>query len=237
MSLEHADPFSIRQPDDSGQTYGQLAESRGDRGRSRGAVYAAFGLPEPDPSPHLSREEEHLVGEFLDIWTGLSPAPDAPVRGARIVGEGMRRVVESFLDAWDEIAGAARPAEPVAGISAPGGELSARMAMLLPSLLGWLERRHAEVSVQTRIIRAFEDGLERLGEAPVRARSQPSIAFVDLAGYTRLTVESGDELAVRSAGRSLHCSRSSGATACHPATPGWHRVRSSTATATCTAGP
>jgi class 3 adenylate cyclase len=32
-------------------------------------------------------------------------------------------------------------------------------------------------------------------------RRQPSIAFVDLAGYTRLTVESGDELAVQSAVR------------------------------------
>jgi len=201
LSLEHADPFSMRQPDDSGQTYGQLLASRGERGRPLGAVYAAFGLPEPQPSTHLSHEEEHLVGEFLDIWTGLSPAPDAPVRGARIVGEGMRRVVESFLDAWDEVAGAARPAKHDAGISAPGGELSARMAALLPSLLGWLERRHAEVSVQTRIIRAFEDGLERLGETPVRARRQPSIAFVDLAGYTRLTVEAGDELAVRSAVR------------------------------------
>jgi adenylate cyclase len=200
LSLAYADQFTVRQPDRAGRTYEELVASQGEAGHSLGAVYAAFGLPEPEPSTHLAPEEARLVGEFLGIWTSLSPAPDAPVRGARIVGEGVRRIVESFLDAWDEVA-ATRPAEPGAGIRAPGGELSSRMAALLPALLGWLERRHAEVSVQTRIVRAFEDGLERSGQGPARVRRQPSIAFVDLAGYTRLTVESGDELAVQSAVR------------------------------------
>jgi adenylate cyclase len=201
LSLEFLDPFSVREPDYAGRTYGELVASRGEAGRSLGAMYAAFGLPEPDAATRLSREEEAVVGEFLDIWTGLSPAPDAPVRGARIVGEGMRRIVESYLDAWDELAATGAPAEPRTTISAPGGALSVRMGALLPRLLGWLERRHAEGSIQTRIVQSFEDGLERLGEAPARVRRQPSIAFVDLAGYTRLTVEAGDELAVRSAVR------------------------------------
>jgi len=201
LSLAFLDPFSVREPDRTGRTYGELAASRGEAGRSLGAMYAAFGLPEPDMETHLSREEEAVVGEFLEIWTGLNPAPDAPVRGARIVGEGVRRIVESYLDAWDELAATGAPKEPGTAISAPGGALSMRMGALLPRLLGWLERRHAEAAVQARIIRAFEDGLDRLGEAPVRVRRHPAIAFVDLAGYTRLTVEAGDELAVRSAVR------------------------------------
>ena len=201
LSLEFLDPFSVREPDYAGRTYGELVASRGKAGQSLGAMYAAFGLPEPDAATRLSREEEAVVGEFLDIWTGLSPAADAPVRGARILGEGMRRIVESYLDAWDELSATGAPAGTRTAISAPGGALSVRMGALLPRLLMWLERRHAEGSIQTRIVRSFEDGLERLGEAPARVRRQPSIAFVDLAGYTRLTVEAGDELAVRSAVR------------------------------------
>ena len=111
-------------------------------------------------------------------------------------------MVESFLDTWDEVAAADWPTG-TRQRDQRTGRRSCRRAWgrCCRQLLGWLERRHAEVSVQGRIVRAFEDGLERLGEAPVRVRRQPSIAFVDLAGYTRLTVEAGDELAVRSAVR------------------------------------
>jgi adenylate cyclase len=201
LSLQFTEGLAARQVDGTNRTYGEMVASRGDRGRLLGAVYAAFGLPEPEPAVRLSRDEEAIVGEFLDIWSGLSPALDAPARGARIVGESTRRIVEAFLDLWDEVARADWKPDRSTAISAPGGELAARMAALLPSLLGWLEQRHAEVSVQARIIRSFEDQLARLGRLPERPRHQPAIAFVDLAGYTRLTEEAGDELAVRSAVR------------------------------------
>ena len=201
LSLRFADRFTAPLGEASSRTYAELIASRGERGRLLGSVYAAFGLAEPDPAARLTHDEETLVGEFLDIWSGLSPAPDAPARGARIVGESTRRTVEAFLDLWDEVARSDWAPEHGSGVAAPGGELSARMAALLPSLLAWLEQRHAEVAVQSRIIRSFEDQLERLGRLPERPRHQPAIAFVDLAGYTRLTEEAGDELAVRSAVR------------------------------------
>jgi adenylate cyclase len=200
LSLEFLDQFSARR-NAGGRSYGNLLDDLGERARLLGAVYAAFGLPEPGRGSPLPPEEERLVRGFVETWTALTEATDAPVRAARIVGEGTRRIVESFLDLWDESARTTGPTDGTAPISAPGGELSSRMAAMLPDLLTWLEGRHAEASVHARIIRSFEDGLEAAGRLPPRRRQDPAIAFVDLSGYTRLTEEAGDELAVRAAVR------------------------------------
>lgn len=199
LALEFLGHWFVDQSDSSAGTYGAFVESLADRGFQLGAVYTAFGLPEPDPAKPLASEERELLEGFLEIWSALSPSVDAPVRSARIVGEGMRRTVEAFLDLWDEEAQVdGRPTDRPP-VSAPGGELSTRMAALLPSLLMWLHRRHAAASVEGRIIRSFEDSLEQRGRLPRRTRTLPAIAFVDLAGYTALTEQSGDASAVRSA--------------------------------------
>jgi class 3 adenylate cyclase len=159
----------------------------------------AFGLPEPDGRAPLPPGEQELLVQFLDIWRGLSPHDDPPVRAARILGESMRRAVEAFLDRWDEVAREDWRQGGAPAVSAPGGQLSVRMASLLPDLLAWLQRRHAQASIEGRIVRSFEEDLERRGRMPARTRSLPAIAFVDLSGFTRLTDELGDDVAVRSA--------------------------------------
>jgi adenylate cyclase len=70
-----------------------------------------------------------------------------------------------------------------------------------PELLTWLFQRHLTSSMDANNVASMETGLTREGLLPPR-RSQPqAIAFVDLAGYTRLTETGGDELAARSAAR------------------------------------
>ena len=50
-------------------------------------------------------------------------------------------------------------------------------------------------------VASMEAGLAREGLLPPRPTQPQAIAFVDLAGYTRLTETGGDELAARSAAR------------------------------------
>jgi adenylate cyclase len=70
-----------------------------------------------------------------------------------------------------------------------------------PELLTWLFQRHLEVGMDTQNISSMEAGLAREGLLPPRPSGPQAIAFVDLAGYTRLTETGGDELAARSAAR------------------------------------
>jgi adenylate cyclase len=70
-----------------------------------------------------------------------------------------------------------------------------------PDLLKWLFQRHLDAGMDAQNVASMEAGLAREGILPPRPVTPQAIAFVDLAGYTRLTETGGDELAARSAVR------------------------------------
>jgi hypothetical protein len=76
-----------------------------------------------------------------------------------------------------------------------------RRSSASPDLLTWLFQRHLEAGMDAQNVASMETGLAREGLLPPRPAMPPAIAFVDLAGYTRLTETGGDELAARSAAR------------------------------------
>ena len=59
----------------------------------------------------------------------------------------------------------------------------------------WLYRRLRERAIFEHLVEHMEDALERAGVTPPRPARPPAMAFLDLAGYTRLTEERGDEAA------------------------------------------
>jgi adenylate cyclase len=191
-------------------TYGELASSLGDDAGLLPAVYAALGLPAPEPDDHPRVDEAELIRTYIRVWSTIDPSGKAHVRVARMFGDGARRIAEGTLDVWDEVAqpdassqGAptvgsrARPADP----NDPAQNVSVEMAMVARGLVTLTYERHVEATLTARIIAAMENVLGAEGRLPERTLRPPAIAFVDLSGFTSLTMERGDEAAARAAAR------------------------------------
>ena len=64
-------------------------------------------------------------------------------------------------------------------------------------MLSWLFRRHSEVFLTEHQFEHVETALEEAGIRQRSPRGNEAVAFADLSGYTRLTEEAGDDVAVR----------------------------------------
>jgi len=189
-------------------TYAELTAGLGDDVAHLPAVYAALGLPEPQPGDHPRADEAELIVEFVRLWSLVDPTGAAHVRVARQIGDGTRRIAEGWLDVWDEVAqpdpttqGAptvgprARPADP----TDPDQNPSIGMSELGRRLVSLVHERQVETTLHARILGAVERVLVRAGRLPERPERPPAIAFVDLSGYTSMTVERGDDAAAAAA--------------------------------------
>jgi adenylate cyclase len=65
----------------------------------------------------------------------------------------------------------------------------------MESTISWLYHRHQEHSIIEHVVSHVEEALEQAGVSPHREIRPPAIVFLDLAGYTRLTEERGDDAA------------------------------------------
>ena len=187
-------------PQASGRTYSEFAESLGDeRAAQLPALYAAFGLGAPPAKTAMREDEEQALTEFLALWAMIEDRPEVMLRAARIVGEGMRRIVLGTIDLFDEVGGSP-PARLRRGMDVEEAIApSIRQASMMNALLVWLRERHMEHEVFERIVVFTEASLARQGRLPAPAADPPAIAFVDLTGYTTRTAAAGDELAAHEA--------------------------------------
>jgi len=190
------------------ETYAELARSLGVDAGVLPALYAALGMPEHDGDDHPRVDEAELIRTYVRVWSTIDPTGAAHLRVARLFGDGARRIAEGTLDVWDEMArpdastqGAptvgsrARPTDP----SDPHQNAAVEMAAVARGLVSLVNERHVEATLTSRIIAAMEGVLGAAGRLPARAQRPPAIAFVDLAGFTSLTVEHGDEAAAAAA--------------------------------------
>ena len=69
---------------------------------------------------------------------------------------------------------------------------------LVQGLAFWLQRRHREHAVLEYLVGVTEQFMDERGIRPKQAKRPPAIAFLDLAGYTAVAEERGDEAAARS---------------------------------------
>lgn len=76
-------------------------------------------------------------------------------------------------------------------------DVGLRMGHSGEQLLGWLYRRHSEVFITEHQFEHVETALEEAGIRLRVPRSVEAAAFADLSGYTTLTEEAGDEVAVK----------------------------------------
>jgi adenylate cyclase len=185
----------------TGRSFGEFIEAMGPRGRLIAPALAAMGLSAPLPDAPTRAVEEALLGSLIEGWSDVDE--EYTLRAARIFGDAARRAAEGWVALFAEAISEPIEAryttidEVVPRLLTPAAGLSS----LSPRLLAWLLERHLERTMNDLNIRRILGRLERRGLMPSRPEHPPAVAFVDVSGYTRLTVERGDELGALTAVR------------------------------------
>jgi adenylate cyclase len=187
----------------SGRSYGELRASAGRGSEHLSQLFAAFGLAEPEPDSRLTLEDEQLVTDMLATVIETAQ-PDLALRAIRMFGEGARRAADGALGVYREAVD--RAGDDLQGL--PEEALFrrllqpwARFARQSPRLSLWLASQHLSRAIDEYSVTESERILEDAGFVATRDELQPSVAFIDLTGFTRLTEERGDEVAAATAMR------------------------------------
>ena len=201
ISVDYYDELHPPPGRPSDRTYQAFKEDLGPAGRVLPALFAAFGIAEPDPASHLSVEDEHVIEEWVGIVAATGET-DLTLGILRQFGESGRRASAAALEAYAEVADRLGP--EFAGV--PSEEEYDRVflpwaqaARKLPALSEWLTRRHMSRAIDDYSIQATEQVLAASGYVPERPSVEPAVAFLDLTGFTGLTQEHGDAVAAEMA--------------------------------------
>ena len=180
----------------STRTYRQVSQETGVPLDTLGSVLEAMGFARMAPDEPI-REDELEIVPLLQLAqsTGiLDPAWLARV--GRAYAEGLRLAANVENEAYR-----ARFTGPVRASGADqqtSMELASQMAAdflpLVDRALMAIYRRQQELVWTEDLVEDTEDELERAG-ALRRPERVPAMSFLDLAGYTRLTEERGDQAA------------------------------------------
>jgi adenylate cyclase len=154
-----------------------------------------LGFPPP--------EDDGLRGEDAEmlrlVVTTLDLADDDELsRFARLYGGTIQRLVGSGLQFFDLAVRqklAARDELPNEEKDAMVYRRAGAYTELVQGLVSWLQRRHREHAVLEYLVGVTEQFMEERGVTPKQAKRPPAIAFLDLAGYTAIAEERGDEAA------------------------------------------
>jgi hypothetical protein len=152
-------------------------------------------VPAPDPSSRLTIDEEDRLREFVE-GLGLAPDDDVLVRAARLIAEGTRMTTRG----WDELMyeQVTRPVRErlyrgeIERFPDDVREAYGTLVRLQPRMMEWLVQRYSEQRSTAGIVTGFEEFFASRGLAPPPSRvGPPSVAFVDLSGFTRATESVG----------------------------------------------
>jgi class 3 adenylate cyclase len=184
----------LGEPAEMTETYEQLGRRLGRSPELLRRLSVEVGLP-PQSSDRIRSED----AEMLELIVArLERADDDELsRFARLYGGTIQRLVGSGLQFFDR---AVR--EHIDSLDLPLDERdrliyqkAGGFTELVSRIVPWLQRRHREHAVIEYIVSATEDFMEEHGFIPPQPRQPPAIAFLDLAGYTALAEEQGDEAA------------------------------------------
>ena len=201
LSLAFLDAPVMATPERLERSYRQLAADRGVPVAFLQAVHQALGFAPPDPGARAGEDDLTML-EVAELFRGAGVRDDATLRLLATYADGVRRIAKAEADYYE--AHIERPLRG-RGLDEPqliefGTRLGDRVIGLLERAIFMLYRRHREHVWTEHAINHVEEALERTG-LQERVPQPPAICFVDLAGYTQLTEEHGDEVAANVAGR------------------------------------
>jgi adenylate cyclase len=186
----------------SDRTYAQLYDRLGLPAEEINSLMRAAGLPVPDPAQPARLDEVEAFGHYAIIRALPIPA-EARLHALRITGESLRRVAEVQSELFRNYVAQpllqrfkADPKEANALIS----EISSRANPTVSAVTLWLFQRYLEYQTLRSATELMEEAVA--GDKPGTHRAtDPTVAFVDLVGFTPLSSELGDTEAAELARR------------------------------------
>jgi adenylate cyclase len=183
-------------------TYDQAMEQVGVSREEFEAVLKAAGLPMPG-GDQLVRTSEYEALQAFAMIRALPIPVEARLHAVRATAEGLRRAAEVQAELFqthvvDPILDAHR--EDFEAADNLVAELSATAHPLVTSITNYLYQRYMEHEITKHVTERMEEAA-RTGYLTVDRQRDPSVLFVDLAGYTTLTADAGDVEAAQLAGR------------------------------------
>jgi class 3 adenylate cyclase len=175
------------------ETFQQVSERTGIPLELLIVVREAIGMAQPSPGDRL-REDEMAIVPFIELQLSEGFQPTAIERLLRVQGDCTRRITEQEAAWW-----VSEVIEPAIAFGKGAEEIS--NADLADRISPLAERTvlamyHAQQARAwtANIIEGFETLMSKAG-IHSRLERLPAICFVDIAGYTRLTQELGDDAA------------------------------------------
>jgi DNA-binding transcriptional MerR regulator len=102
LNLDRLDEYLPLEPGPrSERTFAEFLSTAGPRASLLPTVYAALGLPQPDPSAPIHADEEERLQRFLEGWS-LAPSEETLIRAARLIAEGTRVATMGWSELLDE---------------------------------------------------------------------------------------------------------------------------------------
>ena len=168
-----------------------------------GRLFDAWELPRPQPGKALRADDEELLRLAAPALAAFGGDEAALLGAVRQLGDSLRRLAESQVRLFHAHVDRELGAEghPDRGWTDDLNQVAASLRASLERALFLLYRRHFEHYVLDVTVLRAEAALERAGLARRRPVRPPTIGFLDLTGYTRLTEEHGDRAAAELAAR------------------------------------
>jgi adenylate cyclase len=162
-------------------------------------VYTQLGLPQPQDDDRLRTDDIEFLHQFLLVFDArdVGLGDDFLLRAARLSGDSIRHFVVAINQLMRE---ELLPALVRSSTGPPQMRGGGPFAVAGP-LTGWLVRRHLEALIEGNIVENIEREMEETGIGRRRELHFPAIAFLDLSGFTALTLAEGDEAAAKLAVR------------------------------------
>ena len=184
------------------QTHGQLAEEVGLPFETLRSVLIAFGFPPPQPGDRVVEAEQPIASLCGRAMAMGIIDERAAVRLGSMYAEVFRRAAAHESEVYHSgiemplLRAGVEESASLEAASAAGADL----IPLLDAAVFAAYRRQQELSWTEHQIEHIEQAVGSAGIS-LPPGPPPAMAFVDLAGYTRLTEERGDEEAVAVAAR------------------------------------
>ena len=159
-------------------------------------VHQALTLHAPLPDEPV-REDDWEMFPMAQMALGVGMTQAQLARTLRVYGENLNRITDAESAFYHEYVEApiVRSGMSEQQMRDLASQVSAQLIPVLDRAVLWLYRRLRERAIFEHLVEHVEDALERAGVTPPREARPPAMAFLDLAGYTRLTEERGDEAA------------------------------------------
>jgi adenylate cyclase len=203
LSLAFLDQAQFRWSGRSERTYADLAAELGIPLEFVLAAQEALGTARPDPSDTCRDDDADILAVFPPV-SAVGVPDHVLLATLRVWAEGLLRMARAETQVYHEYyeMPLLRSGLPQRQMLEIATQMSESIAELLERGVLATYRRQQEHTWIEDIIEHIEASLE---EAGLRRRlvRPPAMSFLDLAGFTRLTEERGDEAAAAMAGRLL----------------------------------